>query len=83
MSDPRERGFNYGRGWGSAPKPPVFLHATKVAHKLGKQATEMSARAWALEMALRNVRLATTGVEKAIAVAELERELARQELVGG
>ncbi|HWA92089.1 MAG TPA: hypothetical protein VG889_18765 [Rhizomicrobium sp.] len=80
MSDPRERGFNYGKGWGSAPKPPIFLHATKLAHQLGQQAMALSARAWALEMALRNVRLATTGVEKVIAVRELERETERLEL---
>ena len=75
MSDPRERGFNYGRGWGTAPKPPVFLNATQLARKLGREVAEKSAQAWALEMALKNVRIATTGAEKAAAVAALEREM--------
>ena len=79
MSDPRERGFNYGRGWGAAPKPPVFLHATVLARRLGQEAVEKSAQAWALEMALKNVRIATTGAEKAAAVAALARELLRLE----
>lgn len=75
MSDPRELGFNYGRGWGAAPKPPVYLQAAKLARQLGQQVSQMSAQAWALEMALRSVQLATTGVEKAVAIAELERKL--------
>jgi len=75
MSDPRELGFNYGRGWGVAPKPPVYLVAAKLARQLGRQLSQMSAQAWALEMALRSVRLATTGVEKAVAIAALERKL--------
>ena len=75
MSDPRELGFNYGKGWGSGPKPPVYLVAAQLARQLGRQVSQMSAQAWALEMALRNVRLATTGVEKAVAIAKLEREL--------
>ena len=75
MSDPRALGFNYGKGWGSDPKPPIFLEATRLARILGQEAVQMSARAWALEMALRNVRIATTGAEKASAVAALEREM--------
>jgi len=77
MSDPRELGFNYGRGWGAAPKPPIFIYATKITRKLGQLATDFSACAWTLEMALKNVRIATTGVEKAAAIAALERELCR------
>ena len=75
MSDPRNLGFNYGKGWGGLPKPPVYLHAAQLARHLGREAAQMSAKAWALEMALRSVRLATTGVEKAVAITELEREL--------
>jgi hypothetical protein len=75
MSDPRDLGFNYGTGWGSAPKPPIYLLAIKLARRLGQDAVEKSAQAWALEMALRNVRLATTGVEKAVAVVELARQM--------
>ena len=50
-SDPRTRGFNYGVGWGSDPKPPVFLTAAKLARDLGKRAAELNREAWALEMA--------------------------------
>jgi hypothetical protein len=75
MNDPRDLGFNYGIGWGSARKPPSYLYAAKLARKLGQEAMQKSAQAWALEMALRNVRLATTGVEKAVACAALTAEL--------
>ena len=80
MSDPRDLGFNYGKGWGNQPKPPVYLQAMKLARNLSEEAVEKSAQAWKLEMALRNVRLATTGVEKAVAVAELAAELDKLEL---
>jgi hypothetical protein len=73
MSDPRAFGFNYGSGWGKGSKPPIYLHASKLAHELGKDAARKSAQAWTLEMALRKVRLASTGVEKALAVAELTK----------
>lgn len=75
--DPRTRGFNYGPGWGPSPKPPVYAHAVRVAYVLGQEATKMSAKAWALEMAIRDVRLACTGVEKAVAVKKLEAELGK------
>lgn len=75
MSDPREAGFNYGKGWGSAPKPPIYLEAAKLARQLNKESALISARAWALELALWRVRIATTGVEKAMAVAELFAEV--------
>jgi hypothetical protein len=77
MSDPRDLGFNYGPGWGSQPKPPVYLRAAKLSRVLARRLAEQSAKAWRLEMALRNVRLATTGVEKAIAITELSSELAQ------
>jgi hypothetical protein len=69
--DPRERGFNYGKGWGRAPKPPIYQTAANLARHLNAEVAHKSAQAWALEMALRNVRLASTGVEKAMAVSEL------------
>jgi hypothetical protein len=75
MCDPRDLGFNYSTGWGSAPKPPVYLYAMKLARQLGQEVVEKSAQAWALEMALRNVRLATTGAEKAVAVAALVSQM--------
>jgi hypothetical protein len=75
MSDPREAGFNYAKGWGSAPKPPIYLAAAKLTRQLNQESALISARAWALELALWRVRMATTGVEKAVAVAELAAEV--------
>jgi hypothetical protein len=75
MNDPRESGFNYGKGWGATPKLPVYLHAAKLARQLAHEGTLISTRAWALEMALWRVRIATTGVEKAQAVADLSAEM--------
>jgi hypothetical protein len=75
--DPRTLGFNYGPGWGSEPKPPVYITAVRICHVLGQEATRMSAKAWALEMAIRDVRLACTGVEKARAIGKLQIELGK------
>jgi hypothetical protein len=50
-TDPRTRGFNYSSGWGSEPKPPIYLVAARIARQLGTQARELSTKAWALEMA--------------------------------
>ena len=58
MSDPRKSGFNYGEGWGATSKPPVYLHAAKLARQLAHESSLISARAWALEMALWRVRIA-------------------------
>jgi hypothetical protein len=71
MSDPRMRGFNYSTGWGSSPKPPPYLHAIQVSRRLNERAAEVAREAWELEMAIREVRIATTGAEKAAAVAAL------------
>ena len=76
MSDPRANGYNYGRCL-QGPKPPAFHTAMKLAHMLSVEAVQKAADAWVLEMAIRNVRLACTGVEKVIALNELEREMAR------
>ena len=75
--DPHTLGFNYSSGWGHEPKPPVFHTAMKLCQFFTTQAREASDRAWSLEMALRDVRLATLGCEKASAVARLELELAK------
>ena len=77
MSDPRDRGFNYGTGWGSGPKPPLYLEAAKRSRALNAEARASSARAWSLEMALWRGRIATTGVEKAGAMMDLALELDR------
>ena len=76
LADPRTFGFNYA-GWGADPKPPVYHTAMKIARLLGTQAAEMHDKAWALEMAVRRVRLATHAVEKVRAVSLLEIELAK------
>lgn len=75
LIDPRMLGFNYSSGWGSGPKPPVYHLAMKVAQALSQHATKMGKNAWELEMAIRDVRLATTGAEKSRAVATLEEVL--------
>ncbi len=79
MSDPRESGFNYATGWGKAPRPPIYHHAAKLAYRLGQEAALISARAWALELALWRVRIATTGVEKAVAMVALTAEMQKAE----
>ena len=76
MSDPRDAGFNYGRGWGSAPKPPIYLEAMKLSRELNRQRMILSQKAWALDMALWHVRIASLGSEKAAAVRELHKMIA-------
>ena len=73
--NPRANGFNYGTGWGPEPKPPVYLQAMVTVRRLNKMATDASRTAWALEMKLRNVRLAETAIEKMKAVAALDEEM--------
>ncbi len=70
-ANPRAVGFNYGIGWGDTPKPPIYKAAMQVAEHLGKIAITASAEAWALEMALRDVRHAETDQAKAVAIARL------------
>jgi hypothetical protein len=71
MIDPRTQGFNYGTGWGSAPKPPIYIEGMRRAQALSEEANQKQQEAWALEMVLRDVRLATTDQEKAEAVSAL------------
>jgi hypothetical protein len=73
------QGFNYGPAL-SGPQPPIYQTAMKLAHALAEKALATASDAWALEMAIRNVRLACTGVEKAMAVTQLAKEMSR---VGG
>lgn len=73
--DPRMQGFNYGAGWGEGPKPPVYYFASKLVLDMRRQAGEIGAKAWDLEMAIRDVRLATLGAEKSVAIARLEAKL--------
>ena len=72
-NDPRMQSFNYGGGWGTDPKPPIYAVAAQLARTLGKRAVDLSQEAWELEMAVRHVRIACLGVEKAQAVARLEQ----------
>lgn len=78
-TDPRMQGFNYGTGWGSEPKPPIYHVAAKLARDLGKRATELNHEAWELEMAVRHVRVACLGTEKSQAVAKLETLMQKYE----
>jgi hypothetical protein len=71
MQDPRTQGFNYGQGWGSSPKPPLYFDGMRRAQFLNAEATQKQAEAWALEMVLRDVRLATSDEEKQAAVSAL------------
>jgi hypothetical protein len=77
LVDPRARGFNYGPGWGTAPKPAIYHTADAIAFVLRNQAGQISKQAWSLDMALRNVRLASTDQEKVRAVVALELEVAK------
>jgi hypothetical protein len=47
----------------------------KIAHYLREENVKAAQRSWDLEMALRNVRLAETGAEKAQAVVKLHKTL--------
>ena len=69
--NPRAKGFNYGVGWGPEPKPPIYHEAQRLALVLNKIANVATRKAWALEMAIRTVRLAETETEKRCAVSAL------------
>ena len=73
--NPRAAGFNYGIGWGRAPKPPIYEQGTLLAQRLGSQAMEASRAAWAVEHALRAVRIAETDKEKTDALAALTEQV--------
>jgi hypothetical protein len=69
--NPRADGFNYGIGWGPTPKPEIYTEAQQLALLLNKEANAASRKAWALEMAIRDVRLAETDQEKEQSVSQL------------
>ena len=73
--NPRANGFNYGTGWGRSPKPDIYAEAQQLALDLGEIAIQASKTAWALEMAIRNVRLAETDAEKRSEVLALKMEM--------
>src|SRR4051794_35014231 len=75
--NPRSNGFNYGVGWGPTDKPLIYAEAQKLALFLGDEAIEASRKAWALEMAIRVVRLAETDTEKKRSVTALAVEMAK------
>jgi hypothetical protein len=75
--NPRANGFNYGVGWGPTAKPPIYAEAQQLALHLNRIANEASRKAWALEMAIRSVRLAETDTEKKQSVTALSIELAK------
>jgi hypothetical protein len=70
-TNPRARGFNYGEGWGKAPKPAICGQASELARRLGLQALEASRAAWRVEHAVRAVRLAESDLEKSSAISAL------------
>lgn len=72
---PDQNSFNYGRGWGSDSKPPLYLAAMKKSRELNEIAQRTAHEAWELEHALWVVRIATTGEEKAIALAYLAQKM--------
>lgn len=76
-SNPREKGFNYGVGSGSGPKPPLYIASFPVLRIVRGNLQKQVAEAWAFEMAHRAVRLAENGVEMAMALAALEIEYAK------
>jgi hypothetical protein len=75
--NPRASGFNYGVGWGPTAKPPIYAEAQEFALQLNRAANEASRTAWALEVAIRNVRLAETDTEKKQSVTALSVEMAK------
>jgi len=75
--NPRSRGFNYGVGWGPSEKPPIYTTAQELAIILDRAANEASRKAWSLQMAIRDVRLAETDTEKKHAVTLLAMEVAK------
>jgi hypothetical protein len=76
-ANPRANGFSYGVGWGPTAKPPIYIKAQELAAILDREANEASRRAWALQMAIREVRLAETDTEKKHAVTVLAMEVAK------
>ena len=75
--DQRANGFNYGVGWGPTAKPPIYEEAQDLALHLNRLANEASRKAWALEMAIRDVRLAETDTDKKRSVTSLAIEMAK------
>jgi hypothetical protein len=71
IDNPRANGFNYGIGWGPSPKPPIYHKAQELALVFNRIANAAVRKAWALEMAIRTVRLAETETEKRCAIAAL------------
>lgn len=77
--DPKANGFNYGIGWGTTPKPAVYYLAEMVARELRQESQRVSAEAWALDHAIRAVRLAESEIEKQMALDRLRNELVKHE----
>lgn len=75
--NPRANGYNYGVGWGPTEKPPIYGEAQKLALHLNEIAHQATRQAWALEMAIRDVRLAETDLEKKHSVTALSMAMAR------
>lgn len=70
-NDPRKEGFNYG-----APLPipaglGIYDDAMRLSERLNDVARQASQRAWALDMAIRDVRHACSAEERAFAMQRL------------
>lgn len=71
-TDPRDNGFNYAGGWPSdLPKPPIYNAAVALATLSRAAASAVTAWSWDLDMAIRDVRLASTEHERQAAVDRL------------
>lgn len=70
VGGPRANGYNYGGG--NTTLPDVYFDGVRMETTLNRMLQEMSGRAWKLTTAVRNVRLAETATEKALAEQELK-----------
>jgi len=70
ISEQRQNGFNYGSGW-KGPLPEIYFDAVTIVEALRLNAHEASSRHWAMETAIRNMRLAESDNERSRAVSGL------------
>lgn len=77
VSAQRKAGFNYGGGWGPSPLPSIYFDAIKLQEGIRRHAHDASALSWEMEMAIRDIRLAESEVEKRNAVSRLNEMVDR------
>lgn len=71
QANPRAAGFNYGAGWSGAVNTQIYKDCEPVAQRLRDAAHDLEQRAWAIDMLLRNARLAETDLERTQALCKL------------